>query len=329
DAKPPKKRARTTSSRAEDDIPADSKYYPPEIWYDDGNVILIAEDTVFKVFMGFLSDVSRVFAKKLSAPSTDKPMGGCRVLKLTDSAEDITHLLKALHKRRHPFAVVRAVLRLGRKYGIDDLREDAIAILRADFPDTLYGCLQISRDGWQAIDGRRGTEIEAIRLAREIGLLKILPVAFYFGSQYDPPKVVELALHGITQDNGTVVKLSTNDQARLLNGRERLIRAQAKYSFAWLDSDDGCVASKKEGCRRAKAQLLRKLWYPFPKVVALLSWDKDWESGLCTGCIVTAKDAFEDGQMQVWDELPDIFDLLPWGELANHDDGSTSDSSSW
>ncbi|KDQ56550.1 hypothetical protein JAAARDRAFT_207676 [Jaapia argillacea MUCL 33604] len=329
DVKPLKKRARTSSR--EENSPTDSTFCRSEIWYDDGNVILIAENTGFKVYKGLLSEVSPVLAKMLSLPTIDKPLDGCQVLTLTDSASDVTHLFKALHKRHyfrddatHPFAVVSAVLRLGRKYCIDDLRGDALSCLETDFPCTLKEYLKFGRD-WQAIDGSCGTTIEVIRLAREVDLLKILPVAFYVTSEFDSPMWLELAFDGKRQDDGTVVKLSSEDQARLVNGRERLVRAQAKHSFSWLD---GCVPNKKAGCRWAKAKLLRKLWYPCPQVVALSPWDEEWESGLCTECIAAAKHAFEEGKKQVWDELPAIFDLPPWGTLIpDRVDGDAPDSS--
>jgi len=70
------------------------------------------------------------------------------------------------------------MLRLGSKYEINHLREDALFRLRADFPTTL--------DNWDELCGHKhileedGILYDLINLAIEQGLWSILPAAYYF-----------------------------------------------------------------------------------------------------------------------------------------------------
>jgi hypothetical protein len=97
--RPAKRKATTEISLPEfSSIPIRS-----EIWYDDGNIILEAERTQFRVFRGILSASSEVFRDMFAIPH---PLEGealvevCAVVRLTDSAEDWLYVLKVLFERR-------------------------------------------------------------------------------------------------------------------------------------------------------------------------------------------------------------------------------------
>lgn len=69
-----------------------------EFWLDDGNIILVAQDTAFKVYRRVLATQSKVFADMLVASSADSndTMEGCPVVRLSDSPQDLTKLLRVL-----------------------------------------------------------------------------------------------------------------------------------------------------------------------------------------------------------------------------------------
>jgi len=73
----------------------------PELWIDDGNIVLQAEDVQFKVHRSILSMHSPVFAALLRSPPSDgAPMtvDGCPLIRLAqDSAVEVRHLLLALY----------------------------------------------------------------------------------------------------------------------------------------------------------------------------------------------------------------------------------------
>ena len=75
-----------------------------DVWYDDGNVVIQTENTVFKVFRGILASNSTVFADMFSVPQpTSAPITGpdmydsCPLVQIYDTSEDTKHFLKAIH----------------------------------------------------------------------------------------------------------------------------------------------------------------------------------------------------------------------------------------
>ena len=73
-----------------------------EFWLQDGTVILVARDVEFRVYAGLLANHSPVFKEILARPHPTRslPMSGgenvlCPVVTLTDSPEDLRHLLRA------------------------------------------------------------------------------------------------------------------------------------------------------------------------------------------------------------------------------------------
>jgi hypothetical protein len=71
----------------------------PDLWFNDGSIILNAEKTLFRVHQSILSKHSTVFSDMLSIPqpSNRATIEGCAIVQLPDSAIDVACLLKALY----------------------------------------------------------------------------------------------------------------------------------------------------------------------------------------------------------------------------------------
>ena len=69
-----------------------------EFWLDDGNIILVAQDVAFCIYRCLLAAQSTVFADMFASasPSSDECMDGCPVVRVSDSSEDLAHLLRVL-----------------------------------------------------------------------------------------------------------------------------------------------------------------------------------------------------------------------------------------
>ena len=75
-----------------------------DVWFDDGNCVLQAENTVFKVYFGLLAKYSVYFQTMITLPQPDanaeepQPMyENCPLIVLLgDSAKDTRYFLKAL-----------------------------------------------------------------------------------------------------------------------------------------------------------------------------------------------------------------------------------------
>ena len=96
---PPQKRKRSENSV---DEPPPAELIRSDIWYTDGNVILQAEGVQFKVLKSILAQSSSVFEDMFSIPqppsSSADTVDGCPIVHLSDSAEEVGYVLKALFK---------------------------------------------------------------------------------------------------------------------------------------------------------------------------------------------------------------------------------------
>lgn len=75
-----------------------------EIWLEDGNIVIEAEGTQFKVLRSILAAQSSVFKDMFSFPQPvifveKTTVEGCPVVHLSDSAADVTIVLKAMFLR--------------------------------------------------------------------------------------------------------------------------------------------------------------------------------------------------------------------------------------
>ena len=72
-----------------------------DVWFDDGSVVLQAENIQFKVHRSVLCRHSSVFRDVFSMPHPkDEPtVDSCPVIYLQDSAEDLKHMLLALYDK--------------------------------------------------------------------------------------------------------------------------------------------------------------------------------------------------------------------------------------
>lgn len=95
---------------AQDDSAGDGQpiEHDEEFWFEDGTVILVSLDVEFRVYQGVLAVLSPVF-KALFAERDhelrDVPLGGnqtfqCPVVRVTDSPEDLRHLLRSCFSKR-------------------------------------------------------------------------------------------------------------------------------------------------------------------------------------------------------------------------------------
>jgi hypothetical protein len=69
-----------------------------ELWFEDGNLVIQAGNTLFRVYRGVLAARSPVFYDMLSfpQPSDSELVEGCPLVRLHDSASEVTVFLKAI-----------------------------------------------------------------------------------------------------------------------------------------------------------------------------------------------------------------------------------------
>ncbi|KAL4244066.1 hypothetical protein ABKN59_010958 [Abortiporus biennis] len=118
------------------------------IWMDDGNIVIIAEKTAFRVHKSILSLHSEVFKDifELEHPSDslEETFEGCPTLHISDAASDFTLILEILYiggksvapNKRFVLELL-AMVALGRKYQITHIEESAVQTLKSRYPVTL------------------------------------------------------------------------------------------------------------------------------------------------------------------------------------------------
>ena len=70
-----------------------------DIWFADGNIIVQAESTQFRVYKGTLCMSSEIFKTAIASMDENRTVDGCPLLYLSDLSVDITYLFRAIFDR--------------------------------------------------------------------------------------------------------------------------------------------------------------------------------------------------------------------------------------
>ncbi|KAJ3768486.1 hypothetical protein FB446DRAFT_650367 [Lentinula raphanica] len=228
-----------------------------DIWFKDGNIVLISESFIFKIHSGQLERHSEIFAGMFDIPQPPEQdlIDGCPSIKMLDNPDDLYYFLSALYDGLHfasprplHFARLAAVLRLSTKYFVPHLRQQCLERLKLDWP--------IDLEGWDAREAEATTikgaynprqytahPILVIELAIELGLNEILPSAFYDLSRYGPSKIMygTVGIKSILvspDEESRIVCLSKQLLVRTLRGRETAQQFLVDFLSAQLENRD-------------------------------------------------------------------------------------------
>ncbi|KAF5340605.1 hypothetical protein D9611_007348 [Ephemerocybe angulata] len=299
-----------------------------ETWYRDGNVVLQAGNTQFKVHQGLLERHSPVFAGLLveGQQGGEDTVEGCRVVKLEESEEDIELLLDALYNPRPnikvpvPFKTVSAMMRMGLEYEIPHLREGALKRLTLEFPTTLEEYDE--RGGaWTSIIEEKGLLFKIVNLAHECDIHTILPAA-YMRCLDDMDALLHGELMGEEPDSPRSEAACLTAVRACFAGREALYVAFNR-TFAWARKL-GETCDQDECYYETRPWLRAVLWIPAPKISqVLLNWEGltreevSLKNGLCAECSKEARQKFEAERTVTWRKLPEYFGLPKWKDLTS------------
>ncbi|KAJ7612151.1 hypothetical protein FB45DRAFT_843444 [Roridomyces roridus] len=319
------------------------------LWFEDGNLVLQAENTQYRVYHGLLAASSPVFKDMmgLPRPPDSELVEGCPFVQLHDSAAETTVFLRAIfYASSFPpfpiqadFRTVSGCLRLGHKYQVDLLRRralihlssvfdtqlerwDRITILRAQADsgtppalDSVVSILQWTPSTWSSI------LVPAMQVAREADALWLLPDAFYNLSIAVAARSLSGAevLHGVHY-GGTFFKLHPQDQESFLVGHAMQYKSTTDaLDFLALPADiPGCES--REGCARTRYNAIGS---SRARVQALSSHPLSvWSPGLwnllknlCPTCRDALEAKHKAARQAFWDKLPEIYGLPSWEEL--------------
>lgn len=108
--------APTKRPRTDSDEPV--TFTHSDLWWEDGNIVIQAETTQFRVYKGHLATHSEIFRDMFSIPQPSmdpkETVEGCPVVQVSDTAEDWTYILQALLERRYVYHFTSILVGQGR-----------------------------------------------------------------------------------------------------------------------------------------------------------------------------------------------------------------------
>ncbi|KAJ7773953.1 hypothetical protein B0H16DRAFT_115164 [Mycena metata] len=265
-----------------------------DIWFEDGNIIV-------QVLKSAVDDMEE-----------SKGVDGCPLLFLSDSAIELSYVLRALFYRAYPdnaplaFDVIVAFLRLGRKYEMKALYDGALIRITKAFPSSVKEYPQMISEF--ITEGRRH-KIAAgtIIIARELQLLHLLPAAFW-----------SISLHFKLLGGDEANSLSEADKKTIISAVNPLRLAYADYLFGWLDEaivpSPDC--SKPNTCGATKARYSLSIWRP-PGLSLRFGWNPDAATGLCKQCIALGKKHHTEGGGKTLERAPFLLQLAFLGRVVS------------
>lgn len=296
-----------------------------DLWYDDGSVVLIAQDRAFRVHRSILSQQSSVFRDMFSIPQSSDVvnMDGCPTVELADDAFMLEHLLRAIYNRffflpcatQSANEVVRigtSIASLSHKYDIPPLMKEAIVRLEEIYSTKFEDHNRYRVDEDPMDDG---TAIFVINVARRIEpspLDRILPVAFYYCRRTGQLPMSPL-VYGIRRGPcSPPEKLSDEDLARVLRGKSELeLSMTLAFTEVLLppDANFGTRCRNLLSCRDELNQLMRCVMASIPTAQILADCPDNFYTGLCAVCREHVKRALSSSRRKLWGNLKALFAL--------------------
>ncbi|CDO74887.1 hypothetical protein BN946_scf185004.g37, partial [Trametes cinnabarina] len=216
-----------------------------DLWFEDGNIVLLCRDTAFRVYRGLLTRHSVIFRDlfSIAQPSTSETMESCPVVHISDPPDDLRHLLRVMCGLRkyalpHPsnppltstdskshsfpiipgermeFSELAALIRMSHKYHVEDLHTRAMHHFKLYFTNDLAVWDTAGIDGNLFLHITPPDAIAAVNLARLTHADSVLPTALYLCCQLDG----ELTA-GVEKPDGSTERLDAKDLELVLRGR--------------------------------------------------------------------------------------------------------------
>ncbi|KAF7325486.1 BTB domain-containing protein [Mycena kentingensis (nom. inval.)] len=310
-----------------------------DLWFEDGSVVLQAENAQYCVYRGILARRSPIFADMFAVgvPNTADAVDGCPLVVLSDTETDMTHFLKALFDteffRPFPelttFPVLSGCLRLAHKYEVADLRDRALIHLSSRFRTELAAHadmryrpaarlrkkLQLEHIAtWPALISE--FLVDALHLARLADALWLVPsILYHISVQVAAGETIHLSLPAADQE--LIVKASPSLE-RATRGLVNDFSDRAEPEDC--DSPDNCYLARNEFILDNNFAVtdLFKEKNPFNALEFLESAMEDLRENEehCAACARDIKANMRAGMQELWDAFPEMFGLPGWSVLS-------------
>lgn len=321
----------------------------PDLWFPHADLILRAEDTIFRVLSDVLAARSTVFREMAAFPQPAEPEGdtidGAPVVRLHDSAAEVTVFLRAIFDSRcvfwlcysfflcrpsgfsffmpppstAEFSTVVGILRLAHKYDVAYLFRRALSYLDQMYPHTLQELVDNSSgmtDYLVDFPDDVETDLIALQVVSEVGALWLLPAIYY-------------SICGVPA--AQLFAAGERWNALAISQQQNCLRAQVEFTKAAITTHQFIAnlpvhhPENLHACRKvqldAYSTLVSSHWSdthrnlnPLSESVFDLLEEPDAE--LCVDCNKYAQSEYSTAQLAFWQRLPGIFGLPEWEELV-------------
>lgn len=216
--------------------------------------------------------------------------------------------------RPMPIPVLAAFLRLGRKYEIDHIRQQAVKRLGNEFPFEFHKSAEFcTRDGGTITETEKGDYLRLINFIRENELLVHLPMAMLRCIIMDHLNTVSLFF---SSPEAQQPILPYTDIETCVKAHTKLQGLQATQIFSWLQPWQRTPSCGKNACIETRRAIANIYLSKVPDIWMIFAdWDRLWSQVLCQECDLRAQKEYADAQKKIFEELPSILKLPEWKEL--------------
>ncbi|KAK6991765.1 BTB domain-containing protein [Favolaschia claudopus] len=292
------------------------------LWFPDADLVLRAENSMFRVSSGILAARSSVFRDMTTLPQPmpleDETVDGCIVVRLHDSAAEAKCFLRAIFDSSFfmppPSTVllttVIGVMRLAHKYHIPYLFRRAISHLDVLCPTALSefqaSIASLAMTHHIILDMQ---PVSIIRTVSEVGALWLLPVVYYSWISNLPP--TSEIFDGLQPNELRICWAAQLQCMRAVGITNRFLRNLPTDSCSSAQcSDLICDAQSSVDGWSEDGEIVLDL-------DPLGSWVFSYMNArqLCPECEAVGRPLFSNAQEQFWERLPGILALPTWAEL--------------
>ncbi|TDL16712.1 hypothetical protein BD410DRAFT_776947 [Rickenella mellea] len=315
-------------------IDIEARKRQPTLWFEDGNVILTTNLSIFRVHRGLLSMNSPVFADMLTLPqpeASEDILEGLPMVEISDDDDSFTHLLHYFYVPRYyyrgseaSFDKISGLLRMSTKYQIDDLREEVINHLALAYPATLekYKEAVDPNTKFPLFPPFPGQHFAVVALARQTDALILLPAALW-RSSCESSQIIDDGVVGL---NGTTHRLPPKDLASCLRIKLKAVKSyiNAETSLPSLLKESDCDRIER---RDAQARVFPCRGLAASSVCLHFSQDivRDdldvlkhmdafdvWGALVCDACREVTGSTIHVLRTHWWNKIPEWLSLPPW-----------------
>ncbi|KAJ7766151.1 hypothetical protein B0H16DRAFT_1523230 [Mycena metata] len=296
------------------------------LWFPADAIILRAEENIFRVPKSILGARSSVFQAIFEIPQAgsnsveteeeDEKIDGIPVVRLHDSAADVTAFLRAIFDSSYfmpppediDFHELLGILGLSHKYDVGYLYKRAISHLETVYPLERSGLLTIDSNNLKYRSGSVDFDLAAIPVLHRVGATWLLPTAYYnVGTFWDETLEVSGKLWP-----------QFPSEMKLTCIRLHVKHVQATSRFHRIFARRLSTCTSPQLCNARRLEILRNedeevdhdplgVWSAFGT--------RGLEGALCDHCLYRLKTDWEVTLLDIWNELPGNCGVPEWPVL--------------